>query len=910
MSDRLRRAGLLPVGLLLALACSGGAPDAPQTDPTPPAPPDATGAQPMAPWPLFEMARLPLGRSVPLPPGAKLLDLDVAPTGMFATLVTGDDVTTRVWTWDFTGPLVPIQATNVVEVALSPFDNTAYALVQALPEWRIERGRLDARGGWTAEATVYKSDAHLSALTTTLAHYAGDERIFFARDHTAGRSQILSVRRDGTVPYEVTSPEGVLGPLTPAEVRAPPDGYTQPPLVLEAASARPLSVNARDGTLYWQDELGVVHARAWDDGANNWGADRAATPQPADWRWSPNSYYTVVWDPKKPGVELRDPAGATYPIPGPTFRAAPVMAENGRALVGWSDAGVVTVGIDDPLAAVRYLHTTTQIDALRKNGMASAPSKADQIYALYDELLYGYSEAPVYASLDGMLEVLHTGFQAVFVRVERDVSRPRLAAFLEALEAAAARVDERRVREIASITKRMLNGDYASPEGERVRAESAAPSELHLREVDFADFHPRGPYATSEDLANYFRAFKYVDLLELTESEQRTVGADPAVQAAWKAWIDAQSPYLSGTRYQGMFGDFPLATPHADPACVPTRIQEHPRRVFPLSWGRDSEVLERVTAHDDLPEGCTVPQRVVPSGLDLLTAFGSPFTLAVQRQEYERWPALEATHANLRQRFSADIPSDRLPDAWFRLVQILGNDAAVPEGVSGDMWRRRLWETALASWASFRHTTVLVNEASAAQMGDGGPEGFEWHDPEPPRHVVDPVPAAWAQLGGMLDKLADAAKTSPTTDRLAEVLAEAGTNATRLGKLSELQMANKPLTEEDYAFIARFAGTVEHPFMVFSAAAAGKEDEFSRPDPMMRIVDVHIWSDPTGPTQFWHAAVGRPRAITLLLGDRGLLLPAQGGVYSYYEVLNTQRVDDAGWRARVDAAPRLGWANP
>ena len=905
---------LLPPGLLLALACTGGPADAP-SDPTPVPPPVPTappsGAGTVdAPWPLFQMARVPGGRAVPLPAGKRLLDLDVAPTGAFATVVTADEVSTQVWMWDFNGALAPLTATNVPEVALAPFDDTAYALVQALPEWRIERGRLDARGTWTAEATIYKSYTRLSALVTTLAHYSGEERIFFARDYTASESQILSVRRSGAVPYEVTHPTGTLSPLTPAEVRSPTDGYTQPPRVLEAKTAVPLSVNAQDGTLYWKDGVGLVHARAWDDGENNWGPDRTLTSQPAHWTWSPNAWYSVVWEATTPGVSLRDPAGNTFPVPGPTFTRAPVMTENGRTLVGPTDAGIVTVEVSDPLAAARYLHTTTQTDALRAQGLVSAASKADQIYALYDELLYGASGAPVFASLDGMLEVLHTGFQAVFVRVERDVSRPRLEAFLDALETAAAGADERRVKEIASLTRRMLHGDYAFPEGERVRAESTAESELHLRTIDYGDFHPRGPYATSDELSNYFRAFKYIDLLRLTESEQRTVGADPAVNAAWKAWIEAQSPYLSGTRYQGMFGEFPLTSPHADPGCVPTKIQENPRRVFPLSWGRDSEVLERVTAHDDLPPNCTVPQRVVPSGLDLLTAFGSPFTLQVQRQEYGRWPALEGAHAALRQRFSADIPSDRLPDAWFRLVQILGNDAAVPEGVAPEVWRKRLWETALASWASFRHTTVLVNEASAAQMGDGGPDGFEWHDPEPVRHVVDPVPAAWAQLGRMLDGLATAAKTSPTTDRLAEVLASAGADATRLGALSERQMKDQPLTQEDYDFIARFAGTVEHPFMLFSAAAAGKEAEFSQPDPMMRIVDVHIWNDPEGPTQFWHAAVGRPRTVTVLVGDRGVLIPGQGGLYSYYEVLDTSRVDDAAWRARVDTEPRLGWENP
>ncbi|MFN7147698.1 MAG: DUF3160 domain-containing protein, partial [Myxococcota bacterium] len=353
-------------------------------------------------------------------------------------------------------------------------------------------------------------------------------------------------------------------------------------------------------------------------------------------------------------------------------------------------------------------------------------------------------------------------------------------------------------------------------EGERAKNGGTAYSELHEREIDFGDFRPRGPYATSETLANYFRAFKYIDLLRLNDEERRSLADKPELVAAWKSWIDVQAPYLSGTRYEGLFGDGWARSPHVLPACLPTSVRENPKRVFPLSWGRDSEILERVTAHDDLPAECTVPQRVVPSGLDLLTGLGSPHALAIQRAEYARWPQLEAAHGAVRQRFSGDVPSDRFVDAWLRLVQILGNDTNTPEGVSPDVWHRRLMETALASWTSFRHTTVLVNEGTAAQMGAGGDPIFEELGTEPIRGAVDPVPAAWAQLGRLLAGLSASAQASPTTDRVGEVLATAATAASSFGSMAERQQRGEPLTEDEYRHIHDYAGTIEHPYLLLS----------------------------------------------------------------------------------------------
>lgn len=582
----------------------------------------------------------------------------------------------------------PRRVEGVEEIAFSPFDGALYVIRHDI-EWKIERGTIDATGAWIRSATVYTSPTALSALIAPYTRYDDEERVFFARESAPGQRQILGVRRSGARPYEVTSPSA-----------------------LPAPSGTPASIHPVTGSLLWNDAAGKAHLRAWDPGTGNWGADEEVGTGEV-WTWSPNGYYAVVWS-SAGSVRFRHPDGTFDAISSPAFRAPPVSAANGRTLIGWTDAGLTTVSVSLPLAPVRYLTTAAVPDATRRalarEGIAVSDSARADLHEVQDDELYGGPLLPAYASVDDLLEVLHVGFQAVFVGVERDVSRPRLEAFLAALLAAGRREEEPRVREIASAAKRMLGGDYAFPEGERVLAETLAESELHQTTIDFRDFHPRGPYATSPELQHYFRAFKFIDRLALTAEERSALRGD-----------------------------------------------------------------ERISV-------------------------------------------------------------------------------------------------------------------------------------EPIRGVVDPVPAAWAQTARLLDALATAAKAQPATVRLAEVLAEAAGSATRLEGLARRQMADEPLAQADYDFVASFAGTVER--LRVSLGAAGEPDERSAPESTMRIVGIHAWMSPRGDVQHWHAAVGRPRKITVLLGDRGVLVPGSGAVHSYHEVIADHRLDDDEWRTVVDSVARPAWANP
>lgn len=898
---------------LAALACSGFGTDpvdpAPAPVPEPevaPAPepeaePQPPGDATFAPQPL---GSVPMGRSAAL---ANVTDVEVDRQGRFG-LALADGALYR---WDFASPPVRVAVPPdvvVLDVAPSPFTDALFAITRAGAAWRVERWE-PAGDGYATGVVLHEAPVALSDLVTAYALWNDTERVWFARHAEAG-PLILSTTAAGTRTYEVTTPTGRASELTDEALRNPPDSWNQPPSVLAATGAVPLGLSPGSGALLWRDAAGGLHERTYAQ--INWGDDAAVdAPGTTALTPSPNGWLTLGWSAER-GAWVRAPgddAPTVVEIPGGAA-VRPAWVPTGRGVLAGTREGLVTAPVVHPLAAVRYLwkaHEDDLAERMARDGMVLRPTDRTQLYQIYEEGYYEQDGRPVFASIDGMLEVLHAGFEAVFVRTERELSLPRLQAVARALKAASG--GSERLAGAADVTLQLSEGRAEHPDAQAAVAARGGSSAYHAGEIDWGDFKPRGPYAHDPVLQNYFRAFKYLNLLTLDEAERAALRADPAVVEALAAWNAAQAAFSTGSRQRGLLDDTWDRPAWVRPTCV-EKPDDRPHRPFPLFWGVDSEILDRTTAHDRLPPECGVATRGLPTGLDLLAGLGSPYAVAWSEPDYARWPALKAVHATTARELAALDRLEGVVPGWWRIVQTLSTDDAVPEGVDAEAWRARLAETALASWTSLRHTMVLVNEVGAAEMGGGGDEGFEWLSLEPSRGVVDPVPAAWDRLAEALEALhAEAGARGSAADPLVVALGESAADARKFGDWSRRQQRGEPLSVDDYEHIAVYARSVEHPFLLFKSAAAGRGDgAVVRAEPMQRIVDIYRWDDPTGPAQYWHAAVGHPQEIVVLGPDRGLLVPGRGGVYSYREVVDGERLDDDAWRARAAAEPPLPWS--
>lgn len=892
-------------------------------------------------WPLWKYESITAGAKVGLPAEARVADLSVEPRGHYlAVLLERGPAQRELYLWDGRGALRPVAdpslaGRELTSIAHSPFTHALYVASGGGGTWRIDR--FDANvltGALTSGANVYKAQARIESVHIPLVRYAGFERLFFGQEHAAGRFQLLSTRTDGSQRYEVTSPTGQLGALTEEALRkrAAPGGEQneQRPQVLRADSALPFAIEPHNGTLLAAQGESQLFALGYE---RNWGDARPLEAPGPGTRYlaSPNGHYRFRWTPGRAGLEVVDPQGAVADTlaKDKVFASAPVLSPSGRTFVAAvadpTGSRLESFAVTTPLAAVRYLHElradAATLAALAKSGLTHTRTTAANLHEPYESLRYDSCKSkvqvPIFASVDGFLEVLHAGFQAVFMLGEEHLSRPRLQAFLNVLESFAQKAGKERIVKIAAVAKKVLAGDLDHPEGALIRAEARARSELHTvnaEELDFQDFHPRGPYTATDALMSYFRAFKYINLLQLTPEEAVALRADSALVAAWKAWSEVQAPYLSGSRQETWFGGKSTLAPHLRADCIPDRIKKAGPLLFPLSWGLDSEIMESTVLRLGAAADCSVPERLLPSGVDLLAGLGSPEAAAVSSAAYAQWPALKKVHGSLRKRF-ARFAKKGFVNAWLGIVQRLSSTKFVPEGVNPSLWRRRLMQTALASWTSFKHTTVLVNASMGAECGDGF-QGFEELRAEPVRGAVDPVPAAWKGIGALLRSLADHARKLDFKERdgLRKVLSQASARATAFGRMAARQKKGEPLTKEEYQAIQKFAGEVEHPFLLLKSAVSRRGPDADSggmlvvPPPMTKIVDIHQG----GPASFLHMAVGHPLAVQVLLGDRGILTPVSGAVYSYYEVVADKRLDDDEWRARLKSGnvPAPTWVPP
>lgn len=925
-------------GITLILLVTGAFARAEDASP-PAANPAPPSKKPPAPWPLWTMHTPPGGAAATLGPGEALLQMDVEPRGdhlvMAVREATGAHVALRLW--DFKGVPLPLKASELRErsveaLAFSVFDGTLFVASGgrgATPGYQIDRFAVDAsRSSLRKVATLFSSPRRITNIVSGLVEYDGQERLYFAVEHAPGRFQMLSVRGDGTGAYELTSPTGTAGDLTDATIRqrTSNDDVLVPPRVEKTESAIPLSL-APDGTLVWRNGSGALQEQAYEV---NW---KPTIPVPGgtkdvDEVALANGYFRERWTRGQPGFELvnRKHERAERVATDVTFASRPIVAANGRAFVGeLRTAGSTTIKtFAMPLrgAAVRVHREAwdTKENTLRleRDGIMLIPTDVEQLYNIYDRLAYqdlgcgenGGMYESVYASLDGFFEVLNAGFEAVFVLAEQKAARPALGAVLKELQRVAKANGLKRLVDVANAATKTLAGDLKHPEGGLItagrRAASALPINLDDALIDYADFTPRGPYVATKALSSYFRTFKLVNLLQVTPAEQTTLAGDAAFMSALRRWVDVQRPFLAGTRHPTLFDVGAKPSDFGD-VCIPERVRKTPPLLYPLAWSMDSEILEGSVERAGVAAGCaSVPGRALPTGLDLLAGLGSAKARELNAPEYKRYPALEQTRMSAERRAAVLARATTFVDSYLRLLQILSTDPRPPEAVKPDLWQRRLMQAALGTWVGLRHTLVLVSEQGAAECDDSRPI-FELLQAEPARGAVDPLPEAWRQVAALLDQLADHARQQKVVASLAAHLREQAGVARKFGAIADKQMRQEPLSAREYKMIEGFGGAIEHPFLLFkSVLKHGEPGDIPQPEPVAKIVDLQ--RGPNG--EVWHAAVGNPLEATVLLGDRGVLVPATGAVYSYYEVTAGAPLDDKAWRERLGTTKQPSWIAP
>lgn len=461
---------------------------------------------------------------------------------------------------------------------------------------------------------------------------------------------------------------------------------------------------------------------------------------------------------------------------------------------------------------------------------------------------------------------------------------------------------------------------------------------------DYTQYIPRGYYDQSAELQSYFRAMMWYGRLNFRaadESQNRSAllmnlaleesGAKEAwenlytVTSFFAGASDDAGPYEYRPVIESAYGGWPaaadlpgnesawesyrlatasLAMPHINSIPLPDGLSAEERaagvqgfRFMGQRFVLDAAIFEQLI-YSTVGENAEGGQRRLPSALDVPAALGSAAARDILREAgADGYAGYTQNMAALQSAIAAapdTLWTASLYGGWLGTLRPLLEEkgAGWPQFMQNEAWRRKSLTTFLGSWTELKHDTVLYAKQVMAEMG-GGPI-----DPRDDRGYVEPQPEFYARLAALCDVTRDGlAQCGILGDADAENLSRLSELAHALVRISEKELQNTLLDEDEYELIRSFGGQLEHFWYDAMKDEAGEEYFSSQEYPSALVTDVA--TDPDG--QVLEVGTGGVRSIFVVVDVGGSLRIARGGVYSFYEFPwpMDSRLTDTEWRDKM-----------
>jgi hypothetical protein len=882
-------------------------------------------------------------RKLDIPPGEVLMDFATSPAGPEVAILTRPatghahvllwKITSgeRQSIWESDGSFAPRA------LAWHAAARTLFLLGASGPESLIIR--LDATSsGWNA-APIFHSKRPLRRLIVGPRPFQDTTefyRLFFGVARSDGTSLIASVTERGERYYEVTQAKGAAPPQPLAEDEEAPGPFL-------AESALPEAFHPAGHILIWADRAQCFQAAHygrdnWDKSAPLWGGKLCG----GSVETTPNGIGLLHWRKATPGVELYL-SGREQPTQHAmeyNFISVPESTSDGRGLIGATQQcnalRMVYVPVDVPLANVSnawmFLESPHDREFFGQHaGLFRRLEKDDQLFQLYESEAYycgGYDIStptrPYLVTTDIFWENFAAAYEGLFILLERRQAMPAFWQFVHDANAAFDKTDSPWAGIFRALDQVGSKAQPDNAEAQRImRAGGVEHSSVLNDDFNYGELKPRGHYTTSDQAQRYFKAMHYLTTVSSQFQELPTAqlsSLPPAVQEHAQIWIRSYLAFIAPSRapsvWSGLPGSIPGYARHPSPFPA----------LFPLSWGFDNEAMLSTVFHPEWPadEQIIGPggERLLPSGLDVAAALGSPLAQTLLAPEIEKYPPLAKALDNLRARSpgARTSPPGNLYDQW---MEALGTSWADSTGIPGvtakELWDAKRLQTGLASWATLRHATVLVNERTAPECGEGG---FEWIVHTPPRGYVEPAPGVFEAIAELFDSAANAVQNSPALAEgkvpsqmgdeqalrqgVVRRLGETAANARLFAGIARKEIEGKPVSADEYEEILHVGRAAEYHFLIFKSLA-NPEFALSNPDPMPKIADV---AGGANGIPYLHSAVGTPLEWDQIVPYFGRREIVKGSIYSYYELQSPVPLSDADWRARLAGEARPAWVTP
>lgn len=476
-------------------------------------------------------------------------------------------------------------------------------------------------------------------------------------------------------------------------------------------------------------------------------------------------------------------------------------------------------------------------------------------------------------------------------------------------------------------------------------SEEIASSSISGKDVDFSQLKPRGHYTRSEELKKYFSGTMYFGQVGLFIENDGKPDEDNILQGLLlthsiyknpeilKTWEDLVEPIdflvesaddLSIREYArtlyGVYGkDFDInkLDDEKNLSSAYEVLREYPDpqvagfmgksfRFMPQRAVMDSVLMQNVV---DIVGPNHPSDRPIYSGLDLMTAFGNGKAWEIQKENpynshWDKYQERSEENISTVKKMEDLDWQKNMYRGWLWMLKSYDQKfgQGYPMFMRNDAWERKDLVSALGSFAELKHDTVLYGKAVMAEMGGGG-------DIEIPKSYVEPNVELYEKLNWLLEFTKTNLKNRDMlSSKYEEKINNFQAMVTKFRDISIKELQNEPLTEDEINDLLYIGGEMERIMVDFVESSDENnisywyEIQNATDRRMPVVVDLmtvvkNSVGIPEG--EISHIGTGKPMEIFVIYPHGDKFYMGRGGIFSYYEFLNKERLTDEDWQKMV-----------
>lgn len=658
-------------------------------------------------------------------------------------------------------------------------------------------------------------------------------------------------------------------------------------------------------------------------------------------------------------VQSKADTATEYSVIGQRPRLISTTADSSENISPAADSYILEKDLSNVDNLWQFYLDDKMTELLAKNGFVVREEAGREFFDLYER--NRYNMIPNFVTVDSLMHTYHVYFAYLLKNIEKEYLADQVRQLgIKMLEDSKEQYVQLKgsewesavVRNVAFFTvgAKLLDDtvqieDYVSDivESELSRIETAQGimiSGITDDEEDYSQYKPRGYYEGDSDLEAYFKAMMWYGRMHFKQEKEdldrsallitKALDSDSEAYELWQSVYSVTSFFAGASDDNGVCEYAPLiraaygenakvtdligngdafldyrtntaALPVPQTNSIP--IEDGEENVIPgfrfmgQRFSIDAMVMQKLI-YSNVQSNSAGEKRMLPDVLDVPAALGSDVALNLLKENgVEDYPGYMENMEKLRGGINeADdsLWNASLYASWIQTLRPLleKKGEGYPMFMQNEEWAKKNLECFAGSYTELKHDTVLYSKQVMAEMGGGMEE-----EPDD-RGYVEPEPVVYERFASLAEQTAQGLKKyQMLSDADENNLVKLEELALRLQTISNKELQNETLTDEEYDLIRTYGGNIEHFWYDAMRANANYDNIFSEEYPAALVVD--IATDPNG--SVLEAATGDPSQIIVAVQVDGKIKLASGSVYTFYQFeqpLN-DRLTDTQWRVMM-----------